>query len=78
MSLARQFQPIDAPKTAKPANPAPGIPGSKPGKKRGPKPSSGAKVLLTLRLKPETIAKFKATGPGWQSRMSDVLDAAKV
>lgn len=34
--------------------------------------------LLTLRLKPETIAKFKATGKGWQTRMSDTLDRSEV
>jgi uncharacterized protein (DUF4415 family) len=27
-------------------------------------------------LKPETIAKYKATGKGWQARMSDALDKA--
>lgn len=43
---------------------------NKPGR-----PRSG-KVRVTLLLKPETIAKFKATGPGWQARISDILDAA--
>jgi uncharacterized protein (DUF4415 family) len=42
--------------------------------KRG-RPSSG-KVRITILLKPKTIAKFKAAGKGWQSRMSDVLDKA--
>lgn len=48
------------------------------GKKRGPKPSGNAKQLLTLRLDPDVIEKFRATGKGWQSRMNDVLKAAKV
>jgi uncharacterized protein (DUF4415 family) len=29
--------------------------------------------LLSLRLPPEVIAGWKATGPGWQTRMADVL-----
>jgi uncharacterized protein (DUF4415 family) len=29
--------------------------------------------LLSLRLPPEVIASWKATGPGWQTRMADVL-----
>lgn len=48
------------------------------GKKRGPKPSGNAKHLLTLRLDLDVIEKFRATGPGWQARMNDVLKAAKV
>jgi uncharacterized protein (DUF4415 family) len=31
------------------------------------------KQLLSLRLPPEVIAGWKATGPGWQTRMADVL-----
>lgn len=30
--------------------------------------------LLSLRLPPEVIANWKATGPGWQTRMADVLE----
>jgi len=45
-------------------------------KKRGPKPSGNAKVLLTLRVDQDTIAKFKASGPGWMTRMVDALAAA--
>jgi uncharacterized protein (DUF4415 family) len=44
--------------------------------KRGPKPSGNAKVLLTLRVDQDTIAKFKASGDGWQTRMVDALAAA--
>jgi uncharacterized protein (DUF4415 family) len=29
-------------------------------------------------LDPDVIAKFKATGPGWQSRINEVLRAAKL
>lgn len=37
------------------------------------RPSSG-KIRVTMLLKPETVEKFKATGKGWQARMSDILD----
>jgi uncharacterized protein (DUF4415 family) len=33
-------------------------------------------VLLTLRVDQDTIAKFKASGDGWQTRMVDALAAA--
>jgi len=47
--------------------------------KRRPKPQSGnAKVLLTLRLDPDVVAKFRATGAGWQTRMAEVLKQAAV
>lgn len=32
--------------------------------------------LLTIRLPPEIIAKWKATGPGWQTRMAEALEKA--
>jgi uncharacterized protein (DUF4415 family) len=31
------------------------------------------KVALSLRLSPEVVAHFRATGPGWQRRIDDVL-----
>ncbi len=45
--------------------------------KKPGRPPSG-KIRVTMLLKPGTIAKFKATGKGWQSRMSDILDKAEV
>jgi len=33
---------------------------------------------ISIRLEPEVIAKFKATGKGWQKRVNDVLKRAKV
>jgi uncharacterized protein (DUF4415 family) len=33
---------------------------------------------ISIRLDPEVIEKFKATGKGWQSRINDVLKQAKV
>lgn len=35
------------------------------------------KVAVSLRLDHEIVARFKASGPGWQTRMNDALrDAA--
>jgi uncharacterized protein (DUF4415 family) len=48
-----------------------------PVKRRGRPPSDKSKVLLTLRLDPEVIAKFKSTGPGWQSLMNACLRTFK-
>jgi uncharacterized protein (DUF4415 family) len=31
------------------------------------------KVATTLRLPPEVLAYFKATGPGWQTRIGEAL-----
>jgi uncharacterized protein (DUF4415 family) len=32
------------------------------------------KRLLSLRLPPNVIASWKASGPGWQTRMAEVLE----
>lgn len=34
------------------------------------------KVAVSLRLDPEIVARFKASGPGWQTRMNDALREA--
>jgi uncharacterized protein (DUF4415 family) len=31
------------------------------------------KRLVSLRLDPDVVARFRATGPGWQSRINEVL-----
>lgn len=36
------------------------------------------KKAISIRLDSEVIDKFKRTGPGWQSRMNEVLKAAKL
>lgn len=41
------------------------------------RPHSGKRVV-SLRLDPDVIAKYRATGPGWQARMNDTLKGAKV
>lgn len=42
-------------------------------KPRGRPKSSESKIAISLRLAPDTLARWKATGPGWQTRMADVL-----
>lgn len=36
------------------------------------RPSSG-KQVVSLRLDPDVIAKYRATGPGWQARINEIL-----
>ncbi len=36
------------------------------------------KQQVSIRLDPEVIEKFKATGRGWQNRINEVLKAAKL
>lgn len=47
-------------------------------KKRGQRGPQKAprKESTTLRLPSETLARWKATGPGWQTRMAEVLTKA--
>ena len=42
-------------------------------KPRGRPKSPEAKVAISIRLSPDTLARWKATGPGWQTRMAKVL-----
>jgi len=44
----------------------------RPGRPKG----SGTKQPVSLRLDKDVIAHFRATGPGWQSRMNDALRKA--
>lgn len=45
---------------------------------RGRPKVAAPKQQVSLRLDPDVIAKFKATGKGWQARINDVLKAAKL
>ena len=45
-------------------------------KLRGPQ-RAPVKQQVTLRLDPDVIAKFRATGPGWQARINAALRAAQ-
>lgn len=38
-----------------------------------PPQGSGPKVQQSLRLSPEVLEHFRATGPGWQGRIDEVL-----
>jgi uncharacterized protein (DUF4415 family) len=40
---------------------------------RGRPKTGNARIAISLRLPPETLAQWKATGPGWQTRMADKL-----
>jgi uncharacterized protein (DUF4415 family) len=40
---------------------------------RGRPRAEAPKHLVSLRLDPDVVAGFRATGPGWQSRINEVL-----
>lgn len=44
---------------------------------RGRPPSDDPKQAVTLRLSAKTLARFKAAGDDWRSRMVKVLEKAK-
>jgi len=44
-------------------------------KTRGPQ-KTPRKIPLSIRLSPEVVDHFKATGPGWQARIDEVLKKA--
>ena len=46
--------------------------------KKGGRPvSSNPRKLISLRLPADVIARWKATGPGWQTRMAERLSKAR-
>lgn len=47
-------------------------------KSKGGRPRGSNKRAVSLRLDGEVIDKFKATGPGWQSRINEALKRARV
>lgn len=47
-------------------------------KPRGRPKSGRARTLISLRLPPETLARWKATGPGWQTRMAEALSKVRL
>jgi uncharacterized protein (DUF4415 family) len=47
-------------------------------KKGGRPKSENPRQLISLRLPKDVIAKWRATGPGWQTRMADRLARAPV
>lgn len=52
---------------------------AQPVKRRpGRPPIENPRQAVSLRLEPDVLEKFRATGPGWQRRINDVLKAAKL
>ncbi len=45
---------------------------------RGRPKTGNARTPISLRLPPDTLERWKATGPGWQTRMVDVLMRARL
>ena len=43
-------------------------------KKAGRPKSENPKEMISLRLPPEVVARWRATGPGWQTRMAKRLE----
>ena len=43
-------------------------------KKAGRPRLANPKQMISLRLPPEVVARWKATGPGWQTRMAKRLE----
>ncbi len=48
----------------------------RPGPGAGRRPTGSAKVALSIRLDADVVQAFRATGPGWQTRINDTLRAA--
>lgn len=44
--------------------------------KRGRRPLENPKQAISLRVDADVLEKFKADGPGWQSRMNEALRKA--
>jgi len=44
--------------------------------RRGRPRLANPRQLLSLRLPPEVIASWRASGPGWQTRMAELLEKA--
>jgi uncharacterized protein (DUF4415 family) len=44
--------------------------------RRGRPPSEHRKEAIKLRIDPDVLAYFRATGPGWQTRINDALRRA--
>jgi uncharacterized protein (DUF4415 family) len=45
--------------------------------RRGRPKLQNPRQLLSLRLPPKVIASWKASGPGWQTRMAEVLEKSR-
>ncbi|SFI56663.1 Uncharacterized conserved protein, DUF4415 family [Phyllobacterium sp. CL33Tsu] len=45
---------------------------------RGRPKADAPKEAVTLRLDPQTLQRFRATGKDWRTRMAEVLERAKI
>ncbi|SRR6266568_788295 len=45
----------------------------RPARRSGRPTADAPKKLIALRLDPDIVERFRATGPGWQSRINAVL-----
>jgi uncharacterized protein (DUF4415 family) len=45
---------------------------------RGGRPAGSDKLQISIRLDKDVVEKFKATGPGWQTRINAALRRARV
>lgn len=43
---------------------------------RGRPKSANPKEMITIRLDPDVLAKLREAGPGWQTRVNDILRKA--
>ena len=44
--------------------------------RRGRPPAASPKQAVSLRLDADVLARFRSTGPGWQSRINEILRKA--
>lgn len=49
------------------------LPASLRSKLRGRPPAETTKERITIRLSPEVVEQFRASGPGWQTRIDAAL-----
>ena len=45
---------------------------------KGGRPAGSDKQQISIRLDKAVVEKFKATGPGWQTRINEALKRARV
>lgn len=45
-------------------------------RKKGGRPAGSNKEQVSLRIDRDVLQRFRATGPGWQSRMNEALRSA--
>ena len=46
--------------------------------RKGGRPAGSDKLQISIRLDKDVVEKFKATGPGWQTRINAALRRARV